>query len=258
MRSFGDRRFRMCLAMSLAGMAAISLATGSSAQAQQSTAFNEAERTAIEAIVHDYLLENPEIIADALRELRTRQEMAAMAERQAQVVALSERLFSNPASPEMGNPDGDVTVVEFFDYNCGYCKTVRHDLFALVEQDPNVRVVFKELPILSPSSVTAARAALAAREQGLYIDYHNALMDHRGSMTDETVFALAEQVGLDVDQLRQDMGDPSIDQAIAGNLEMAQALGLRGTPAFIVGETIIPGAVGLDELRNAVHEARAG
>ena len=258
MRLFGFRPLPLAAAaLTAAGITVASVAAVSVAQGQSSR-FDDADRAAIEAIVHEYLLENPEVISDALRVLRERQEMATLEEQRAQIAALGDQLFDNPQSPVMGNPDGDVTVVEFFDYNCGYCKTVLDDVFALVEQDADVRVVFKELPILAPSSVTAARAALAASAQGLYVDYHNALMEHRGGLSDDTIFSLAEQVGLDVDRLRADMEDPAIDRAIADNLALARALGVRGTPAFVVGETVIPGAVGLDDLRQAVDDARSG
>jgi protein-disulfide isomerase len=260
--TFGESAMRLARLASLAFgallvAAAAGLARPALAQGQP-TAFDDAERAAIEEIVRDYLVENPEVIREALQVLRERQEMAQQEAQQAQITALSDRLLDNPASPEMGNPDGDVTVVEFFDYNCGYCKQVREDVFTLVAEDPDLRVVFKELPILAPSSVTAARVALAAREQGLYVEVHNALMAHRGALDEDTIFALAEEAGADVDQLRIDMEDPAIDEAIAGNLELAQALGVRGTPAFVIGETLIPGAAGIEELRQAVDEARSG
>jgi protein-disulfide isomerase len=242
----------------LLAVAALAVAPLPAAAQEASDRFDDAERAAIEAIVRDYLIENPEIIREALQVLRQREELAQQEQQQEQILALGAQLFDDPNSPIMGNPDGDVTVVEFFDYNCGYCKTVREDLFELVEQDSEVRVVFKELPILRQSSVIAARAALAAQEQELYVDYHNALMAHRGALDEGTIFAIAEEVGLDAEQLRADMQDPAVDEAIAANLQLAQALGVRGTPAFVVGDRLIPGAVGLEELQRAVEEARSG
>jgi protein-disulfide isomerase len=242
----------------LLAVAALAVAPLPAAAQEASDRFDDAERAAIEAIVRDYLIENPEIIREALQVLRQREELAQQEQQQEQILALGAQLFDDPNSPIMGNPDGDVTVVEFFDYNCGYCKTVREDLFELVEQDSEVRVVFKELPILRQSSVIAARAALAAQDQELYVDYHNALMAHRGALDEGTIFAIAEEVGLDAEQLRADMQDPAVDEAIAANLQLAQALGVRGTPAFVVGDRLIPGAVGLEELQRAVEEARSG
>lgn len=226
---------------------------GNPAAAQQ---FTPEQRQEIELILRDYLLENPEVLRDALTVLQQRE---SAAEEERQRLAVSERLddlHDSPTSPAMGNLQGDVTVVEFFDYQCGYCKTIADHVFDIVEADSNVKVVLKEIPILGPASTTAARAALAAREQGKYIELHSALMSHRGQLSDRTIFEIAGDVGLDVGKLRTDMDDQAITEEINANLELAQAIGVRGTPAFVVDDVVVPGAVPLESLIDLVNAAR--
>ena len=251
-------RFPLARAMAVGVFAiAATLVSPPGATAQ---GFDDTERTAIEQIVRDYLLENPEVIVEAIEVLQQRETAAAEA---AQLSALRDRadeIFHSPGSPIMGEADGDVVLVEFFDYQCGYCRRVLDDVFALSEEDDGLRVVFKELPILGPASTLAARAALAVRlqDEALYIPLHNALMSHQGALTDDVIYAIAGEVGADVDRLRADMGSPVVTGEIEANLRLADALGIRGTPAFIIGDELIPGAVGLDILRALVDEQRTG
>lgn len=215
------------------------------------------ERQAVEEVVRDYLLENPEIIMEALGVLERRsQERQESRQRE----GLSEHrvaLEEDPAAPVLGNPEGDVTLVEFFDYQCGYCKQVSEPLQALLREDPNLRLVMKEFPILGPASLVGARAALAAQRQGGYEELHWALMAHRGQLTEDQILDIAEDTGLDIARLRQDMNDPTITEQLRSNHALAEALEIRGTPAFIVGDRLLPGAVGLDSLRQLIAEARA-
>lgn len=223
------------------------------ASAQQ---FTPEQKQEIELILRDYLLENPEVLRDALTILQERENAAEQERQRLAVSQRIEELHSSPNSPSMGNLQGDVTVVEFFDYQCGYCKTIADHVFDIVEADANVKVVLKEIPILGPASTTAARAALAAREQGKYIEIHSALMSHRGQLSDRAIFDIAADVGLDVDQLRIDMEAPAITEEINTNLELAQAIGVRGTPAFVVDDVVVPGAVPLESLIDLVNQAR--
>ena len=156
-----------------------------------------------------------------------------------------------------GNPDGDVTVVEFFDYRCGYCKRFAPTLEKIKKQDPKLRVVYKEFPILGPDSMKGAQAALAAREQGRYVEFHEALMRVRGNLNDKTITAVARSVGLDTDRLRKDMQSPMILNAIRNTRKLAAALGITGTPAVIVGDEIVRGAVPLERLAAMIAAARA-
>ncbi len=176
--------------------------------------------------------------------------------RNPEIIVWRDELLNDPASPVGGNPDGDVTLVEFFDYQCPYCKTIFPSIQALLAEDRELRYVFKEIPILGKDSVFAARAALAARRQGKYQEFHKVLMPTRGKLTETRVMRLAEKVGLDVDRLRRDMADRTIGDMIRRNLELADALGIYGTPAFIVGDTQVPGAVEIDTLKTLIARAR--
>jgi protein-disulfide isomerase len=171
---------------------------------------------------------------------------------------LRQGLFDDARSPAIGNPDGDVTVVEFFDYRCPYCRRVAPDLEALIEGDPGVRVVFKEWPILGRASVKAARAALAAHAQGHYHAVHSALMTGAIEADEGAIIAFAVSLGADGDRLRADMTSDAVTEALIANDELARALGLSGTPAFVIGDTVVPGAIPIDQMRALVAEARAG
>ena len=210
------------------------------------------------ALIEAHIAENPEIVLRAIQELRRRDTEAKEERVRSNLAAVRAELIRDPRSPVAGNPEGDVTVVEFFDYNCPYCKAVKPALGQLLAGDPGIRFVYKELPILGEASRTAAKAALAAVRQGAerYRRFHDALLEIQGGLTDEAVYRVAEQIGLDLARLRADMEDPEIEAAIEANRELAARLNITGTPAFAIGESIIPGAVSLEELREAVARAR--
>lgn len=220
--------------------------------AAQEMSEEDVKRLALEAI-----LENPEIVMQAVEIL---QEREAEAQAEASQTALSERrdaLERDPNAPVLGNPEGDVTLVEFFDYNCPYCRRASEGLEALIAEDPNLRVVLREWPILGEDSVAAARAALAAEKQGGYEAFHFALMGAEGRVDDAAIEAAAEAAGLDLERLRADMEAPEVDAHIAASMELAEALGVTGTPAFVVGDAVVPGAVPAEELARLIEEARA-
>ena len=211
----------------------------------------------VEKIVREYLMREPEIIYQALEELQRRQ-AAEQAERQKEML-LSRRddLENDPATPIAGNPNGDVALVEFFDYRCGYCRRVLSSMQALMEEDDKLKVVFKELPVLGEDSVRAARAALASRTQdeSLYLDFHLALMTAK-DLSMVGIRSLADEIGLDPEQLERDMNSDDISAAIDANYELASALGIEGTPAFVIGNTVVPGAVDKGRLAALIEEAR--
>ncbi|HYC02465.1 MAG TPA: DsbA family protein [Azospirillaceae bacterium] len=214
------------------------------------------DRAAVEKIVREYILANPEIITEAVTILQRREEEAE-AKAQAETLAKSrDALFASKTTPVGGNPKGDVTIVEFFDYNCGYCKRSQPELEAALESDGKVKVVYKELPILGPSSTVASKVALAAAKQGKYEPVHTALMNHKGKLDDSTIFELAEDAGADMKRLRKDMEDASVQAEIDANLKLAQDLGIRGTPAFIIHDTMIPGAIDKDAFLASFKAAR--
>jgi protein-disulfide isomerase len=211
----------------------------------------------IEQVVRDYLLREPEVIYQALEELQRRQQVAA-SERQKEAIAQAQdELLHDPASPVAGNPAGNVTLVEFFDYRCTYCRRVVPALQALLDDDSELRVVFKELPVLGEDSVRAARAALASRHQDAYLEFHFALMD-ASDLSQDGILAIARDVGLDPERLAQDMEAPEVQAAIEANYALASRLGIEGTPAFVIGENLIPGAVGKARLVELIEGERAG
>ncbi|MBB4287805.1 DsbA family protein [Roseospira goensis] len=240
----------------MAGLLALAWTGATPAQAQD-PALSAAEEAAVRALVRDTLLANPEIIAEAL-EVYQEREAAAQAERsRAAIQQHRAALEAADAADVIGNPDGDVTVVEFSDYQCGYCKRVFPALMQAVEADGNVRLVIRELPILGPESVLAARAAEASRAQGRYPEFHTALMAMKGGVSEAAIMQVAAEVGLDVERLRADMADPALDQRFAENIQLARALGISGTPAFVIGDALVPGAVSQEELNDLIAAARA-
>ena len=214
------------------------------------------ELNPFEQRVREYLLKNPEVIMEALQILQQRQRAAEAENLKRTIAERGEEILNDPAAPVGGNPAGDVTVVEFFDYNCPYCRRVAPTVVELEQADPDLRLIYKEFPILGPGSQFAARAALASRRQGKYVPFHNALMQATDQVTEETVMETAREVGLDTEQLRADMQDPAIQEAIGRNLQLASALGITGTPSFIIGEEVVPGAVELRTLQSLIARAR--
>ncbi|HEX2889432.1 DsbA family protein [Vineibacter terrae] len=244
----------MRLPRSLIALALVALPAVASAQ----TSPPPPDREAIEKIVREYLMKNPEVIIEAVQELEKRQ---ASARDQASQQAISQRkaeLISDPGTPVGGNPDGDVTIVEFFDYHCGYCKRAHPTMQSVVKADSKIRIAYKQMPILTPNSRVAAAGALAAARQGKYMEMHNALMEARGELTKDRVIQIAAGIKLDTAKLEKDMAAPEIAQQIDRSLELAKALGIDGTPAFVIGNKLIPGAVDASTIRAAVADARKG
>ena len=243
---------------SLAVLAAVAIASPSVSAQQSTPAVDPAQKEAIEQVVRDYIRAHPEIVVEALDAYQAKKDEE---ERSAQTKTLTSRadeIYRSASSPVIGNAQGDVTLVEFFDYQCGYCKRAQPDLERLVKEDGGLKVVLKEFPILGPASVTAARASLAAQKQGKYLDFHTKMMGLKGQLTDQVIYDTAQQVGLDVDKLKQDMNDPSVVAELRANMDLAEALGVQGTPAFVINDQIIPGAVGFDALKSQIDKDRAG
>ncbi len=223
----------------------------------QPAAMNDAQRAAIETVVRDYLMRNPEVILQAVELLQQREKMAEIERSKKALAENQQALTRNPADPVAGNPQGDATVVEFFDYQCGYCKAVQADTQRLIKDDPKLRFVLKELPILGPASVIASKAALAARAQGKYLEYHNALMAQRGQLDEDVILRLAKSVGLDTDRLKKDMESREVLSVIAANQALAEQLGIHGTPGFVFGTELVPGAIKLEDMKRLVAASRA-
>ncbi|MEZ5670075.1 MAG: DsbA family protein [Alphaproteobacteria bacterium] len=233
-------------------LAGIGLASAAPAAAEDYT------REEIEQIIHAYLMDHPEVIIEAVRALEARQQAEAQEQQRQTLVTLRPDIVDGPSTMVAGNPDGDITLVEFFDYRCGYCKRVAPSIMTLVEADPGLRLAMMEFPILGEQSVYAARAALASVEQNRYWEMHAALINFRGDFTEETIRAIAVSVGLDDDKLIADMASPEIDAVINRNYELAQALQINGTPAFIIGSQVVPGAISLEALQQLIADERQG
>ncbi len=205
-------------------------------------AFTPEQRTAIEAIIKDYLISNPEVMLEIQTALESRMEELQAKRLQAAIAGMADQIYRSPDAPIAGNPNGDITVVEFFDYNCGYCKRAFTDIAKLVEKDPKVKLVLKELPILSKGSEEGTRIALAAKAQGKYWEVHRALLNMRGQISEQTALAAAEKLGLDMAKLKTDMKGEAVTQEIARVRELAQSMGIQGTPHFLVADRAIAGA----------------
>ena len=207
------------------------------------------DRATLNSIIEDFIRNNPEIVRDTLIALAAREE----AERKQTGLA---KVRDDQGDPVMGNANGTITLYEFSDYNCGYCKRVFEPIQQLVRDNPDVRLVIKEFPILSQSSLVAAKAAIAAEMQGKFGDYHIAMMTYRGQITDAVVMRMAAQAGVDIEQLKSDMESPKTMASIQRTREAAAALEINGTPGLVVGDTVVPGAIGLDELVKLIAEER--
>jgi len=216
------------------------------------------DKPAIERIVRDYLIANPEVIEEAVQALQAKREAAEKNRAQAALSEHGDALRGHPMTPVSGNATGDVTVVEFFDYQCGYCKRSLASIVDLLNSDKNVRVVWKELPILGPASRFAARAAMAAKKQDKYFDFHVGLMGAHGRLSEGKVMSIAADVGLNVDRLHEDMKDPKIETYLDETLQLANSLGIRGTPAFVIGNTLVPGAIDVSGMKRIIAATRAG
>ncbi|MBK1668690.1 hypothetical protein CKO28_11690 [Rhodovibrio sodomensis] len=229
--------------------------TGSAAPGDASP-FSGQEQDAIDRRVRAYILDNPEIIMQAVQILRDRQEQQAENARRQGVRQHAEALRDSGPLPVLGNPDGDVTIVEFFDYRCPYCRQVSNLALATAKADGNVRVIYKEYPILGPDSEFASRAAIAAAMQGEYAAFHKALMTEVQTVNQDSVMRLAEMMDLDIAQLKADMQSDTVTQTIQRTRQLGQQLRINGTPAFIVGTEVAPGAISRDELEKMIAQAR--
>jgi len=216
----------------------------------------EMAQDAFERRVRDYLLNHPEVIIESVQRLEARRRAAEETEAHSVLKSRADDVLRDPASPVGGNPQGDVTLVEFFDYNCGYCRQVAPVVDEAEKSDAGLRIVYKEFPILGPNSIFAARAALAAHRQGKYAPLHKALMKVRGNVDEASVMRVAGELGLDLARLKADMADAAIQSAIDRNLELARALRITGTPGFVVGNQILRGATDVATLRKLIDEAR--
>lgn len=207
----------------------------------------------VEKIVHDYIMNNGQVILDSVEQFQRK----SMEAKQADGLARHrDTLFKDEKSPFIGNEKGDVVVIEFFDYNCGYCKRVLPQVQSITEKDKNVKVVFREFPILGPTSETASKWALAAHKQGKYFEFHRGMMEHKGAINQEALDAVAKAAGLDLAKAKTDAESSDVIILIEKNRLLASEMGITGTPAFIIGDEVVPGALGEEELLAKIEAAR--
>jgi len=212
------------------------------------------QKAEVEATIREYLLKNPELMVEVMEALEKRQKEAAVEQATEGVTQYKAQIFQSRFD-YVGNPSGRIPVVQFFDYQCGYCKQVFPTIQKLAAER-DVRLIYKELPILGEASTVAARAAVAARRQDKYLELHARLMAHRGRLSEEAVMGIAKDAGLDARQLKADMARPEVAEAIQANLDLARELGIRGTPTLFVGHTLVPGAITDAQLQELVAAAR--
>ncbi|HWK47399.1 MAG TPA: DsbA family protein [Stellaceae bacterium] len=224
--------------------------------AKAADALGADQKAAIEAVVRDYIAAHPEIIVDALRTAKSKTEADEAAQAKTALRTHRAELEASVDSPIAGNPQGDVTIVEFFDFRCPYCKSMTPTLVDLLAKDAGVKVVYKDLPILGAESLVASRIALVAATSGKYQAFHDAAMASKTPLTAERSFEIARSIGLDPAKVKLDMQAPRIDRILKDNMALAVALGIEGTPAFVIGDTLTPGAVDLDTLRGMIAAAR--
>src|SRR5215475_14209821 len=222
--------------------------------------FTDTQRGDIETIVHNYLLAHPEVLEDAMAELNKRQAAADAAKHEATISQNADAIFNSPRGVVLGNKDGDVTFVEFFDYNCGYCKRAMADMLDLMKTDQKLKVVLKEFPVLSEGSVEAAKVAVAVRMQDpkKYLDFHTKLLGGRGPADKARAMAAAKDAGLDTARIEKDLASPEVKATIEENMKLAEEMGLNGTPSYVIGKQIVIGAVGVEGLKEKIGIARCG
>jgi protein-disulfide isomerase len=234
----------------------LGLAVAPSARAQT---FSDKQKTEIGEIVRDYLIHNPEVLREALAELERRQKAEETAQRDRALETLGAQVFDSKYQSVIGNPKGKITLVEFFDYNCGYCKKALGDVARLTKENPDLRVVLKDFPVLGTASLEAAQVASAARNQlrgEKFWDFHQKLLLTRGTIGKTQALAAAREAGADTDQLEKDMKSADVRAGIAEAMQIADQLSLTGTPSWVLGKEVVVGAVGYEELRGKIDNMK--
>jgi protein-disulfide isomerase len=240
--------------------AAVAITVLAAAEPARAQKFTDEQRREIGTIVRDYLMKNPEVLQEVIGELEKRQAVAEADKHKAAISTHREALFNSKRQVNLGNPQGDVTLVEFFDYNCGYCKRALADMLELLKSDQKLRFVLKEFPVLGPGSVEAAQVAVAVNMQDRtgkkYLDFHQKLLSGRGQIDKAKALAAAKDVGLDMARIEKDLQSGEVKATLEESVKLAEALGISGTPSYVVGESVIPGAVGAAALRQQIETAR--
>ncbi|OWV79636.1 disulfide bond formation protein DsbA [Rhizobium sp. R634] len=222
-------------------------------------ALDDQQKKEFGEFIKQYLIENPEIMLDVQEALQKKQEAARLVKANMAIEENSTDIFESKNDVILGNPKGDVTVVEFFDYNCSYCRHALPDMQAMLKKDKNVRFVLKEFPILGPDSVAAHKVADAFRKVApeKYADFHVALLSSEGRASEDSAIAVASTLGVSEDKLRAEMAKSPNDEIVQATYQLASSLGISGTPSYVIGTELVPGAVGLDDLESKVKNMRS-
>lgn len=243
----------------LAGAAALGFLAVTGPLAAQG--FSSDQRQEIERIIREYIVSHPEVLQEAVAELEKRQAQAEAERQRSTIGAHRDALLNSPHHVTLGNPQGDVTLVEFFDYNCGYCKRALSDMLELLKTDTKLKIVLKEFPVLGPGSIEAAQVAVAARMQDKtgkkYLEFHQRLLGGRGQADKARALAAAKEAGFDVARIERDLGSPEVKATIEESMKLAESLGINGTPTYVIGDAVVPGAVGAANLKRQIEAARA-
>jgi protein-disulfide isomerase len=254
------RAFLVCAASTTAGAAVAQAPAPAPAAAPAApSTLSAVQRAEMEGVVRGYLMTHPEVIKEALIELQRKEKAEEAAARVRVVSDPNSKLFTSPHQAVVGNPNGKVTIVEFFDYNCGFCKRALDDLAKLMKSEPELKVVLKDFPVLGPKSLEAAQVAIAARKQlkgDKYFEFHQKLLNTKGPIGRAEGVAVAKAMGLDMAKLATDLEDPSVREAIGETLTLGDSLGMTGTPSYVVGKEVVIGAVGYDELKQHLDAAQ--
>jgi protein-disulfide isomerase len=255
-RTLGLIRLAASLVL-MAGVFAVAMAPAGMSRAAEgkSSLFTAEQQKEIGRLVREYLLANPEVLVEVSAELEKRRKIEEEAARSQVLSEQKDQIFRSPHDFVLGDENAKITVVEFFDYNCGWCKRALTEINKFTEKDPNVRIVMKEFPIFGDNSQFAAKAALASKKQGKYWEFHQALMKER-QVTRENTLDIAKSVGIDVEALNREMENPLYDQVLAENTQIAQALGMQGTPGFIIDSKVNYGYLPANELHEMVADIR--
>ena len=242
--------------------AATMFLTASAALPQGAFALDAKDKKELGEFIREYLVANPEILLEAQQSLKKKQQEEQLRQAEAAIAGNKEAIFQSVHDVTLGNPKGDVTIVEFYDYNCGYCKRAMQDMLDLMKSDPKVRVVLKEFPVLGQGSIEAAQVAIAVRMQDAsgkkYLDFHQKLLNSRGQIDKAKALAAAKETGLDMARLEKDMAGAEIKATLEENFRIAEDMGLNGTPSYVIGKQIVIGAVGAESLKEKIGIARCG
>ncbi len=250
---------------SLVAVAIVSAASAAAATAlvlphvQPQQAARQPDAPAIEASIKDYLMKHPDVIVDSLNAMQAKQEADTVASQKKTLADNMDAIVNAPQNAVLGNPNGNVTLVEFFDYNCGYCKRGLADTVKLLNTDKNLKVLLRDYPILSDGSKEAAYIALAVKKQlqgDKFLQFHQTLLSTRGPVGKDRALEVAQASGVDMNKLSADLKDPELGKELDSTMQLGTALGINGTPSYVIGGEITPGAVGYDELKGKIDSVR--